>query len=234
MRWTTNGRRRPRRRRVDLEVFEHRARVVSTLQRQRHRQQSRRLVQHDQRVVLVDDRQIAIGAERRAGASRVPGRSIHSRTTSPAATPRGRVGQGHLAIVDEHLAALERRGGFRPRAGAIGRRRGTCRGAAPTSSAPTVHSGISHDTCVQFAMPLQPEQALFLRDNAIRSLKMRAAGHAARDRSHPARPGDYRPDDVGKSRHRAGLAHRRGRAPLHRGGDRPARSTSATPDGRRR
>ena len=92
---------------------------MAALQRQRHGEEPGRLVQHDDRFVLVDDRKVAIGAERRAtlGAAR----PIHPQPDDVAGghSRRG-VGQGHLAIVDEHLAAFERGGRPRTRPGPIG------------------------------------------------------------------------------------------------------------------
>ena len=106
---------------IDLEILEHRARVVAALQRQRHRQQPGRLVQHDQRLVLVDDRQIAARRRASSGASRCRADRSTAGRRRRRATRAGGVGQRHLAIVDEHLAALERSGGLRPRTGALGR-----------------------------------------------------------------------------------------------------------------
>jgi uncharacterized damage-inducible protein DinB len=62
-------------------------------------------------------------------------------------------------------------------------------------------------------MPLQPEQALYLRDNAIRSLKMEQPITRRVIEAIPLDRGDYRPDDVGKSAielawHIVGAEHR--------------------------
>ena len=46
---------------------------------------------------------------------------------------------------------------------------------------------------------MQPEQALFLRDNAIRSLKTEQAITQKVIEAIPRDKGDYRPDDVGKT-----------------------------------
>jgi uncharacterized damage-inducible protein DinB len=62
-------------------------------------------------------------------------------------------------------------------------------------------------------MPLQPEQALFLRDNAIRSLKVEQPVTQRVIEAIPLDKGDYRPDDVGKTAldlawHMVGAEHR--------------------------
>jgi len=62
-------------------------------------------------------------------------------------------------------------------------------------------------------MPLQPEQALYLRDNAIRSMKAEQPITRRVIEAIPLDKGDYRPDDVGKSAlelawHIAGAEHR--------------------------
>ena len=62
-------------------------------------------------------------------------------------------------------------------------------------------------------MPLQPEQALFLRDNAIRSLKTEQPVTQRVIEAIPLDKGDYRPDDIGKSAlelawHIVGAEHR--------------------------
>src|SRR5439155_1559925 len=51
---------------VGLEILEERRRVMAPLRGQRYGEQSGRLVQDDEHIVLVDDRQIAIVTERRA------------------------------------------------------------------------------------------------------------------------------------------------------------------------
>ena len=60
---------------------------------------------------------------------------------------------------------------------------------------------------------LQPEQALFLRDNAIRSLKSEQPLTQRVIEAIPLDKGDYRPDDIGKSAldlawHIVGAEHR--------------------------
>ena len=62
-------------------------------------------------------------------------------------------------------------------------------------------------------MPLQPEQALFLRDNAIRILKAEQPVTQRVIEAIPLDKGDYRPDAVGKSAldlawHIVGAEHR--------------------------
>jgi uncharacterized damage-inducible protein DinB len=62
-------------------------------------------------------------------------------------------------------------------------------------------------------MPMQPEQALFLRDNGLRSLKTEQPITQNVIEAIPVDKGDYRPDDVGKSAlelawHIAGAEHR--------------------------
>jgi len=62
-------------------------------------------------------------------------------------------------------------------------------------------------------MPLQPEQALYLRDNAIRSLRAEQPITQRVIEAIPLDKGDYRPDDVGKSAlelawHIVGAEHR--------------------------
>ena len=80
----------------------------------------------------------------------LPGRSIHNRTTSPAAT---RAAASDSVISRSLTNTLPRSSA----AAAFGRdpaRSGEARylsSRSPTSSLPTVHSGISHDTCVQSA-----------------------------------------------------------------------------------
>jgi uncharacterized damage-inducible protein DinB len=61
-------------------------------------------------------------------------------------------------------------------------------------------------------MPLSPEQALFLRENALRSLKSEVPTTQRVIEAVPADKGDYRPDAVSKSaielaRHVAGAQH---------------------------
>src|SRR5215471_2279764 len=62
-------------------------------------------------------------------------------------------------------------------------------------------------------MPLQPEQALYLRDNAIRALKAEQPITQRVIEAIPLDKGDFRPDDVGKSAlelawHIVGAEHR--------------------------
>ena len=62
-------------------------------------------------------------------------------------------------------------------------------------------------------MPMQPEQALFLRDNAIRTLKTEQPITQRVIEAIPLDKGDYRPDDVGKTAlelawHIVGAEHR--------------------------
>lgn len=62
-------------------------------------------------------------------------------------------------------------------------------------------------------MSLQPDQALFLRDNAIRSMKMEQPLTQRVIEAIPLDKGDYRPDDIGKSAlelawHIVGAEHR--------------------------
>src|SRR5206468_8900719 len=96
-----------------VEIVEHRTRA--TLALERHRQDAGGFVEDDNRVVFVDDRQIALVAERRRRLRRT--RTIHPDVNDVAGseTRRGRAG-GHLAIVEEDFAPLERGGGSRARA----------------------------------------------------------------------------------------------------------------------
>jgi uncharacterized damage-inducible protein DinB len=62
-------------------------------------------------------------------------------------------------------------------------------------------------------MPLQPEQALYLRDNAIRALKVEQPITQRVIEAIPLDKSDFRPDDVGKSAlelawHIVGAEHR--------------------------
>ena len=62
-------------------------------------------------------------------------------------------------------------------------------------------------------MPLQPEQALYLRDNAIRALKVEQPITQRVIEAIPLDKGDFRPDDVGKTAlelawHIVGAEHR--------------------------
>src|SRR4051794_33139676 len=61
-------------------------------------------------------------------------------------------------------------------------------------------------------MPLQPEQALFLRDNAVRTLRTEQPVTQRVIEAVPLDKGDYRPDPAAKSaielaRHIAGAEH---------------------------
>src|SRR4051812_15984028 len=60
---------------IALEILEHRRRVVAPAQWERHGEETRRLVEDDERIVLVDDAQLAIVA-RRESALRAAG-AIH-------------------------------------------------------------------------------------------------------------------------------------------------------------
>ena len=106
---------------VLLQIVEHRARVFAPAQRQRHGQESGRLVEHDQRVVLVNNRQIPIVTER--GAALRAARPVHPGSND---ITRRQPGAGlierHLALVQEDLPALERRRGAHARSNAIGAR----------------------------------------------------------------------------------------------------------------
>src|SRR6185503_494872 len=103
---------------IDLQILEDGWSVVPALRWQRHREEARRLVQDDQRVVLVDDLQVALLAERHT-ALRAP-RPIHPQPDHVARRePRAGVAERRLAIVDEHLATVERARRARPRTGAL-------------------------------------------------------------------------------------------------------------------
>ena len=69
---------------VHLQILEHGRRVEAPPRRQRHRQQPRRLVQDDHRVVLVDDGRDRDRRRVSCGRLALPGRSAQSRTMSPA------------------------------------------------------------------------------------------------------------------------------------------------------
>ena len=151
---------------IDLEILEHRARVVAALQRQRHGEQAGRLVQHDQRFVFVDDRQVAVGAERRAALGAA--RPIHPQPDDVAGGRRRAAASA--SVISRSLTNTLPRSSAAAAFGRDPARSGAARylsSRSPTSPLPTVHSGIPHDTCVQFRSCLfQPEQALFLRDSA--------------------------------------------------------------------
>jgi hypothetical protein len=104
---------------------------------QRHGEQTRRLVHHDQRLVLVDDVQVA---DLRAGCRR-PGtaRPIHPDAHEIAdGQPASGIRRSDFDAVEKYLASLERGEGAAARGEAIGRReklvetkRRVCSGDAP-------------------------------------------------------------------------------------------------------
>ena len=103
---------------VGLEILEERRRVMAPLRGQRYGEQSGRLVQDDEHIVLVDDRQIAIVTERRAALRAA--RTVHPQADDVAnGEPRGGLAERCLPIVDEHLAAFECIGRARARSGPI-------------------------------------------------------------------------------------------------------------------
>jgi hypothetical protein len=83
--------------------------------REGHGQHPGRLVDNDDRRVLVHDAQVAVGAGSAPAAARAAG-TIHPDSNAVASLePASGIGRRRFAIVDEHLAALERFGGAAPR-----------------------------------------------------------------------------------------------------------------------
>ena len=76
--------------------------------REGHRQHSGRLVDDDERRVLVDDAKLAVSARSSPAAARTAG-TIHPDPDAVTGfEPASGIGRRRFAIVDEHLAALER------------------------------------------------------------------------------------------------------------------------------
>ncbi len=177
---------------IDLEILEHRARVVAALQRQRHRQQSGRLVQHDQRLVFVDHRQIATRRRASSGAWRCPA----DRSTNGPRRRRRRAPAASASVISRSLTNTLPRSSAAAAFGREPARSGAARylsRRSPTSPPPTVHSGTLHDTCVQFGhAPFTRSGALPSRQRAPQP-ENRTAGDAGGDRGDPARPGRLPP-----------------------------------------
>ena len=109
MRWTTKGRPPPFGAQVIGERVLDRRRLVAA--RQRHRQQPGRLVDDDQRFVLVDDGQLAAVAAAAADAcANCPADPSRRRTRIARFEPPGRIGGAGFLVVEEHLPAIERFG----------------------------------------------------------------------------------------------------------------------------
>jgi hypothetical protein len=89
--------------------------------RERHRQQTRGLVDHDEAIVLVDDPEAARRPRPRACAPAGAARAVHpdAHDVSRLEPPAGRVGS-NLGVADEDLAAPQRGGGPSARSEAIG------------------------------------------------------------------------------------------------------------------
>src|SRR5262249_14521427 len=100
-----------------LEILEHRPCVLAASDRQRHGEDPGGLVENDDRVVLVDDWQVAVVAQRRA-TLRAAGPTRPVASGAAALAPAAGAGGSHSARLTDPLPAPGGGAGFGARAGA--------------------------------------------------------------------------------------------------------------------